>query len=226
MSDIVTGTVSGMVDTSTLTRDIADVRRETALESGNIRRDVALESHRVSEEASRDASNFFIAETAAANQTAKEQAYATASTDAKVIAGFASVSKEASLQAAIAQVAASLESSKVASAIALGQHNLSTQIAAEGNATRALLQATEIANLRSTATERYSKLIELEADRKHSDREYDRLNNSLQQNQFASLQSQLQAMNSDLQTTKQGVVNFGSMGAGAGTQSSTSNVVR
>ena len=40
MADIVTGTVSGLVDLHTITDGISDVRREAASETGDVRRDI------------------------------------------------------------------------------------------------------------------------------------------------------------------------------------------
>lgn len=211
MADIVTGTVSGMVDVSGLVRDAADIRRETALEAGDVRRDIQAESHRVSEEASRDASNYFVAETLAATQSAKEIARSQAWTEAKVDAGFAKVAGDTALASQIVQGSVALESERTRGAMALQHGIIALQIAQDGNATRAMLQAQLIDQLRNTSTERYTKIIEMEGDRKHCDRDYDNLRNSMQQNQMLALQNQLAMMNSDLQTAKQGVVNLGTM---------------
>lgn len=211
MADIVTGTVSGMVDTSSLVRDAADIRRETALEAGEIRRDVALESHRVSEEVSRDASSYYIAQNLAATQTAKEIARSQAWTEAKIDSGFIKVAGDTALASQIVQGSIALQGEVTRGAMALQHGVLTLQIANEANATRAMLQANLIADLRAASEERYMELVELKGDRKHCDREYARLSESMHQNQWASLQTQLQAMNSDLQVARQGVVNLGTM---------------
>lgn len=237
MADIVTGTVTGMVDTSALVRDTADIRRETALEAGDIRRDVAKEAHDLSDEvrsssyqlhrdldssataAASDAVKYFIASTQAATQSAKEAATAAAFNEAKIESGFIKSAGDAALATQIMQGSIGLEAERTRGAMALQHGVLTLQIAQDGNATRALIQANEIASLRDKSAERYAKIVELEGDRRHSER-------SMQQNQWASFQNQLQALNSDIQTTKQGVVNFGSMAAGAGTQTTSNNVVR
>lgn len=227
MADIVTGTVSGLVDVSDLVRDSADIRREAALEAGDIRRDVAKEAWHTSDIVNaasnvgqRDASAYYIAEVAAATQTAKEIARSQAWTEAKIDSGFAKVAGDTALATAISNGITQLESARAQGANALQHAVLALQISNEGNTTRALINAGRIDELRDTSSERYSKIIELEGDRKHCDRDYDRLSHSMQQNQWASLQSQLQMMNSDLQTTKQGVVNFGSGTATGGAISS------
>jgi hypothetical protein len=215
MADIVTGTVTGMVDTSALVRDIADVRRETALEAGDVRKDIQAESHRVSEEASRDASNFYIANTAAATQNAKESARSQAWTEAKVDANFQATTGQINLSTAIATGVTALEAAKLNGAMALQHAVMSLQIANEATATRALLNANLIDELREKAEERYTKIVELEGDRRHCER-------SAQLSQWATLQNQLQMMNSDLQSTKQSVTNFGTGTATGGAQ--TSNI--
>jgi hypothetical protein len=227
MSEIVTGTVSGLVDTSGITRDIADVRRETALEAGDIRYTVASKANHTTDVVNaasnvgqRDASNYFIAETLAQTQTAKEIARSQAWTEAKIDAGFTKVAGDTALATAITNGVTQLESARAQGANALQHAVLALQISNEGNTTRALMNATRIDQLRDQSGERYTKIVELEGDRKHCDRDYDRLSHSMQQNQWASLQSQLQMMNSDLQTTKQGVVNFGSGTATGGAISS------
>lgn len=207
MSDIVTGTVTGMVDTSGLVRDHADIRREVASEAHHVTDSISAASNL----GQRDASAYFIAETQAATQTAKEIARSQAWTEAKVDAGFVKVAGDTALASQIVQGSIGLEAERTRGAMALQHGVLTLQIANDGAATRALLQANTIADLRAKAEERYAEILELKSDRRHHDRDCDHLRNSLQQNQFASLQSQLQAMNSDIQVARQGVVNLGTM---------------
>jgi hypothetical protein len=224
MSEIVTGTVTGIVDTSGITRDIADARRETALEAGDVRRDIQAESHRVSEEASRDASNFYIAETAAQTQTAKEIARSQAWTEAKIDAGFVKVAGDTALASQIVQGSIALQGEVTRGAMALQHGVLTLQIANEANATRALIQANLIDDLRAKSEERNNVIIEMRGDHRHLERECGNLRHSMQANQFASLQTQLQMMGSDLQAARQGVVNLGTM-TGT-TQTANPTVVR
>src|ERR1035437_5870767 len=119
MADIITGTVSGMVDTSQLVRDTADLRRETALEAGDIRRDVVKESRHVSDGVNlasnvgqRDASSYFIAENLASTQTAKEAAKERAWIEAGMNAGFAKVAGDTALATAITNGHVALEAAK------------------------------------------------------------------------------------------------------------------
>src|ERR1035437_8958150 len=229
MADIITGTVSGMVDTSQLVRDTANLRRETALEAGDIRRDVVKESRHVSDGVNvasnvgqRDASNYYIAETAASNQTAKEAAKERAWIEAGMNAGFVKSAGDIALSAAIINGNVALEAAKSNGVNSLAHAALALQIAQEANSTRALMQANRIDELRDSASDRYAKIVDIEGDKRDCDRNYDNLSRSLQQNQWASMQNQLQMLSSDLQSTKQSVISFGAGSATGG--ATTSNI--
>jgi hypothetical protein len=64
-------------------------------------------------------------------------------------------------------------------------------------------------------------LVELRHEHKQCERDWAVSNNNALISQFTS---QLNALNSQIQETKQGVVNFGSMSGNAGRQASTNNV--
>lgn len=98
---------------------------------------------------------------------------------------------------------------------------LSDKIGSEGERTRALINDLKYNDLNRELIDRNTALIEAAGDGR-----YWRHRGIADQNQaqFASLQTQLQAFNSQLTETRQGMVNFGTM-AGVG-QSSTSNNVR
>ncbi len=128
--------------------------------------------------------------------------------------------------------AAALESAKVAAAVALGQSQLSKEIAEskfelskqvgyENEKTRDLINS-----LKNDELNRL--LIERNTDLQHCRHDYWGARDGLFNSQFAALSSQvnsqLNALNSQIAETRQGMVNFGTM-AGVG-QSSTSNAVR
>jgi hypothetical protein len=100
---------------------------------------------------------------------------------------------------------------------------LSDKIAVDGDKTRSLINDLKYHDLNRSLVERNAELVCCEQDRRH-------WRHSAEQNQFAgqwaALQSQIQAFASQLQDTRQGLVNFGSMNGNAGQQSSTSNNVR
>jgi len=105
-----------------------------------------------------------------------------------------------------------------------GQKNtqfLSDKISMDGEKTRGLINELKYGDLNRALIERNAELVEAVGERRH-------WRHNAEQNQwagqFSALQNQLQAFNSQLQETRQGMVNFGTM-AGVG-QTSTSNNVR
>lgn len=98
---------------------------------------------------------------------------------------------------------------------------LADKIVADGEKTRGLINDLKTTDLNRLLIERNTELTCCEHD-KHHWRHY--ADQAQWGGQFASLQNQLQAFASQLQETRQGMVNFGTM-AGVG-QSSTSNNVR
>ena len=138
------------------------------------------------------------------------------------------LSTEVLLSSERAAAAAALESARLGTAVALGQSNLSKEIAQnkydlareianEGDATRALIQS-----LKNDELNRL--LIERNTDVNHFRHGYWDAVGGANNAQFASVASQLNAFQSQLQETRQGMVNFGTM-AGVG-QSSANNAVR
>jgi hypothetical protein len=107
---------------------------------------------------------------------------------------------------------------------------LSDKIAMDGDKTRGLINDLKYHDLNRGLVERNTELVNCHQDRRHyRDRWDDARFGQIQsgfQGQWAQLQSQIQAFQSQLQETRQGLVNFGTMDRGAGTQSSTSNNVR
>jgi hypothetical protein len=107
---------------------------------------------------------------------------------------------------------------------------LSDKIAIDGDKTRALINDLKYHDLNRGLVERNTELVNCNQDRRHyRDRWDDVRFGQIQagfQGQWAQLQSQIQAFQSQLQETRQGLVNFGTMAGNAGQQSSTSNNVR
>ena len=128
-----------------------------------------------------------------------------------------------------AQVIQAIDTTKMATELAAlkgiieGQKNttyLSDKISSDGNATRALINDLQYQDLNRGLIERNTALVEAVGDGR-----YWRHRGYLDQgqNQFASLQTQLQAFGSQLQEARQGMVNFGTM-AGVGQTSSQNNL--
>ncbi len=123
---------------------------------------------------------------------------------------------------------AALEAARTANSLALGhaqlskeiaesKYEISRQVSAEGDATRALVQSLKNDDLNRM-------LIERNTDINHFRHGYWDAVGGANNAQFASVASQLNAFQSQLAETRQGMVNFGTM-AGVG-QSSTNNQVR
>lgn len=122
----------------------------------------------------------------------------------------AAASERAAKDAEISVLKNTLEQAK-------GNALIIDKISTDGNETRRLINELKYGDLNRALIERNAELVE----ERHSARHW---RHGFDQAQFAAVSSQLQAMQSQLQETRQGMVNFGTM-AGVG-QSSTSNNVR
>jgi hypothetical protein len=107
---------------------------------------------------------------------------------------------------------------------------LSDKIGNDGEKTRALINDLKYHDLNRGLVERQTELVNCEQDRRRIHDRWDDARWGQVQNQWAAqsamLQNQIQAFASQLQETRQGLVNFGTMAGNAGQQSSTSNNVR
>lgn len=124
----------------------------------------------------------------------------------QLVAGFSAAAKDSEINGLKTQIE-----------IAKQTTYLSDKIDAGNLKTVELLNTLKEADLNRMLIERNSELVEERGDRRHWE-------HAAGQGQWAALNSQLQAFQSQLQETRQGMVNFGTM-AGVG-QSSTSNNVR
>lgn len=120
--------------------------------------------------------------------------------------GFTAASKDAEINALKTQVELAKQSTY-----------LSDKIDGQADRTRELINRLQDDDLNRRLVERNTELVAALDDGRHWRRHFD-------QGQWAALNSQLQAFQSQLQETRQGMVNFGTM-AGVG-QTSTSNNVR
>lgn len=218
MADIITGTTTGFVNNmpdSTLNA-VSDVRREAAEHTNEIvkeglKGDYATQgaikdarfdvNSRISE-ASRDNDNRFF-------DTGRDLADIRAqivSGQQAMVAGFLGASKDAEINALKTQVELAKQSTYLSDKIDEGNER-----------TRALINDLRDRELNRYLIERNAEIVEERHGRRHWRGAYD-------QGQWQALNSQLQAFQSQLQETRQGMVNFGTM-AGVG-QTSTSNNVR
>jgi hypothetical protein len=135
----------------------------------------------------------------------------------QLVAGFLGVAKDTELNALKVQLDAAKNTSFLAE-----------KISTDGDKTRALINDLKYHDLSRGLVERNTALVNCEQDVKWCrdkwlDGRFDQYQAQFA-GQWAQLQSQIQAFQSQLQETRQGMVNFGTM-AGVG-QSSTSNNVR
>ena len=137
----------------------------------------------------------------------------------QMVAGFLGVTKDVEINALKTQLDAK-ENTKY----------LSDKIQIENEKTRNLINDLKYHDLNRGLVERQTELVNCHQDRNHyRDRWDDARFGQIQagfQGQWAQLQSQIQAFQSQLQETRQGMVNFGTMSGQSGQQSSTSNNVR
>jgi len=215
MADIVTGTVTGQLDITSLLAGQSDIRRENVVESKDVVDAVKTagwaNSDRTGTEADRVVAQdtaYFIAGQSQNFSNATALAALKASTDAQ----FAQTLAAIQLAAYQTSAAATLAGEKNASAIALGQAMLGKDVVADGASTRALINELKMADLNRQLQERHTTIVEA------NERSYG-------MSQFASVNQQLQALHSQFQAATQGTVNFGTMSGNAGRNTSTNNVV-
>jgi hypothetical protein len=227
-------------------KEASDIRQEVSKGHGEIKyaiaehsestnRDILTTGHnnqvKIDEAADKiqqRATDFYLSAQARDFDAARDVAALKAATDMAA----QKLSTEILLSAERGATAAALESAKVAAAVALGQSQLSKEIAEskfelskqvgyENEKTRDLINS-----LKNDELNRL--LIERNTDLQHCRHDYWGARDGLFNTQFAALSSQvnsqLNALNSQIAETRQGMVNFGTM-AGVG-QSSTSNAVR
>lgn len=218
MADIVSGSVTGFVNSypEQTTASLSDIRREAAEHTNEIvkeglKGDYATQgaikdarfdiNTRVSDVGKEVDNRFF--DVGRDTQDIRAQII---SAQQAMVTGFLGAAKDAEINALKTQVELAKQSTY-----------LSDKIDAGNEKTVALINSLKEADLNRALIERNTELVEALADRRHWRHHAD-------MGQWAALNNQLQAFQSQLQETRQGMVNFGTM-AGVG-QTSTSNNVR
>lgn len=236
MADIVTGTVSGFVNNAqdsilsgvnegiketvksawTNTDVTKDARHDVIGKIDASTSDLSKQVDAIDDTLTAQAANYFIANQQYAFQAARDIAALKATTDM----GLQKIGSDIATQGALGQAASALESAKVAAAVALGQAQLGREIFADGTATRALINDLKYHDLNRGLIERNAELTEARYEGRH-------WRDRAEMSQFAAVNSQIQALHSQLSTqlATQGTVNFGSMSGNAGRNTSTNNVV-
>jgi hypothetical protein len=209
-----------------INRNVNHEGQENIIATKDSRHDVINEIDRQADRLDNQASSFYIAGQQNAVEAARDLASLKVLTDANA----QRYSVELALGIEKVGAASALQAEKIASAVALGQSILSKEIFHDGQKTRDLINDLKYHDLNRALVERNTELVNCHQDRRgYRDRWDDARFGQIQsgfQGQWAQLQSQIQAFQSQLQETRQGLVNFGTMDRGAGTQSSTSNNVR
>lgn len=205
------------VDTQMLAGQHADIRREVAIAAGDVNRNVSFEGQE-SVMATKDARHDIIQ----SNDTSADRIVDRVTEGSRdAAAQFFTVARDtADLRA---QVIQAIDTTKLATelnalrGIIEGQKNttyLSDKITQEGEKTRDLISNLKYHDLNRDLIERNAILAEERWGHRH-------WRGAFEQNQFAAVTSQIQALNSQFQTSRQGMVNFGTQ-AGVG-QTSTTN---
>ena len=207
MADMITGTTTGFVNNipdNTLTavqstKDaVKDARYDTITELNKTTADLSSQVDAIDDTLS-------AALTQVSRDTMDLRAQVTA-VGYQVRDGFVAAAKDAEINALKTQVELAKQSTY-----------LSDKIDEGNDRTRALINDLRDRELNRYLIERNAELVEEREGRRHWRGAYD-------QGQWQALNNQLQAFQSQLQETRQGMVNFGTM-AGVG-QTSTSNNVR
>ena len=190
------------------------------------RHDVINEVDRQADRLDGQATAFYIASQQNATDAARDLASLKVLTDANA----ARFSVEMALNIEKSSAASALAAEKIGTAVALGQAALAKDVYMDGQKTRDLINDLKYHDLNRGLVERNAALVSAEDNHRHyRDRWMDsRFDQSQAQfaGQWAQLQNQVQAFQSQLQETRQGMVNFGTMSGQSGQQSSTSNNVR
>jgi hypothetical protein len=218
MAEVVTGTVSGYVNNypEQTTATLSDIRLEQMKQASDVLDSVrdargqiiaanGMDTDRTTKEISdltqAMSDRFF--QVGRDTQDIRAQIVAQ---QQQMVAGFSGVAKDTEIAALKTQVELAKQSTYI-----------SDKIDADGEKTRALVNSLKEQELNRILIERNSELVEERFGRRF-------WHHGANQGQWAALNNQLQAFQSQLQETRQGMVNFGTM-AGVG-QSSTSNNVR
>jgi len=218
MADVYTGTATGFVNNypETTTATLSDIRLEQMKQASDVldsvrdaRHAVITDTAKTAQDLSRQVDAIDDSLTAQLITMTRESADNRAQITAlgyQVRDGFVASAKDSEINALKTQIELAKQSTYI-----------SDKIDADGEKTRALVNSLKEQDLNRMLIERNSELVEERFGRRF-------WRHGADQGQWAALNSQLQAFQSQLQETRQGMVNFGTM-AGVG-QTSTSNNVR
>jgi len=228
MADVVTGTVSGFVNNypETTTASLSDIRREGSEHTSEILKE-GLKGDFVTQGGIKDARFDINTKLADSTNSLNQQAHAISdaqtaqlfnlardtqdiraqviSAQQAMVTGFLGASKDAEINALRTQVELAKQSTY-----------LSDKIDNDGEKTRALVNSLKEQELNRILIERNSELVEERFGRRF-------FQEGANQNQWAALNSQIQAFQSQLSDTRNSMVNFGTQ-LGVGQRATSNNV--
>ena len=207
MADMITGTTTGFVNNIPDNTYAAVQSTKDAVKDA--RHDITASTAAAFADLSKQTDAIDDTLTAALHQVSRDTMDLRAQVTAvgyQVRDGFTAASKDAEINSLKTQIELAKQSTYLSDKID------------EGNAaTRALINDLRDRELNRVLVERNAEILEERDGRRHWRGAYD-------QGQWQALASQLQAFQSQLQETRQGVTNFGTMTGNAGRQQATNNV--
>ena len=214
MADIVTGTITGQVDTMDLTKEIIKNQYEAVSATKDSRYDVIATAASTAADLAKQVDAIDDTLTSLIHGVSRDTMDLRAQVTGlgyQVRDGFVASAKDSEINSLKTQIETAKQTTY-----------LSDKIDGDGEKTRHLINEMKYGDLNRALIERNSELVEEREGRRHW--RYAADQNQVQ-GQWASLQSQLQAFASQLQEVRQGTVNFGTMSGNAGRNTSTNNVV-
>jgi hypothetical protein len=212
MADIVTGSVTGQLDTMDLTKEIIKNQYEAVMATKDARHDITASTAAANADLSKQVDAIDDTLTALIHGVSRDVVDNKAQINAlgyQVRDGFVATAKDGEINALKTQIALAQQSTY-----------LSDKIDAGNGKTQELINSLKYGDLNRGLIERNAELTEARYEGRH-------WRDRAEMSQFAAVNSQIQALHSQLSTqlATQGTVNFGSMSGNAGRNTSTNNVV-
>lgn len=221
MADIITGTTTGFVNNiaDNTYASVSDIRRESAEHTNEIIKE-GLKGDYATQKAISDTEraastqidmmeDVMISQFSTVARDTQDIRAQVVAQQQQMVAGFAGAAKDSEINALKTQVALAQQTTY-----------LSDKIDAGNGKTQELINHLKYGDLNRGLIERNAELTEARYEGRH-------WRDRAEMSQFAAVNSQIQALHSQLSTqlATQGTVNFGSMSGNAGRNTSTNNVV-
>lgn len=217
MADVYTGTATGFVNNypEQTTATLSDIRLEQMKQAADIQNEANKNAHDIITSAGNN-TDTLTAQVNAHQQSVADRLFAIGrdtqdlraqiiSAQQAMVTGFLGAGKDAEIQALKTQMEVAKQTTYV-----------SDKIDADGEKTRALINDLKYNDLNRALVERNSELVEERWGRRY-------WRDFAGQNQYAALSNQLQAFGSQLNDTRNSMVNFGTQ-LGVGQRATSNNV--